>query len=563
MISKDIFMKQSIKWFRALFIVIAVFAATTACKKQSIKVTTTNDVNIVDYLRRYPDKFSEFLKVLDRTNISPYLNAYGTYTCFAPTNDAFKLYLQQIGKASTDAMDTAQLLDLCRLHLIIDTLSTGSFTDGKMPTPTMYGQYLITSVNDAAVVVVNRQGIITQPNIITGNGYIHVIDHVLQPAQLSIAKMIEQNTKFSIFTQALKATGLYDTLNIINTTDTTRRWLTLLAESDSVLKTAGINSYADLVARYNKTGNPRNTSDSLFLYMAYHILPGIKYVADIVSAPSHPTLAPLNVVTAVLATDSVLLNQSVFNGVQEKGIQINRFASDNSATNGVMHALAGDIYIKIRTPYPVYFDVGDQPEIRKNVSVFRKAGKTMPITFGLLKDVTWQNSAINFQYTVDGATTTNFYYYDDHFDFNLRPVANQNAWIEFTTPLLVKGRYKVWMCYRRANQGMYTQVSFDGNALARIVDFQQSIPANVTDAVLESQGFKRYSSSAPQTGSTNQVGQLAGTINVETTDRHKIRMTAIKDNGQSGNNLTFDLIEFIPADMDQQYPRLGRDGSIK
>ncbi len=535
----------------------------TGCQKQHIKLTTTDDVNIVDYMRRYPDKFSEFLKVLDRTNISPFLNAYGTYTCFAPTNDAFKLYLQQIGKSSTDALDTAQLLSLCRLHLIQDTLSTGSFTDGKMPAPTMYGQYLITGVNDASVIVVNRQGIITQPNIATGNGYIHVIDHVLMPAQLTIAKMIEQNPKFSIFTLALKSTGLYDTLNTVNTTDTTRRWLTLLAESDSVLKIAGINSYADLVTKYSKTGNPRNTDDSLFLYMAYHVLTGIKYAADVVSTPSHPTLAPLNVVTAQLQNETILLNQATFNGVNEPGVALNRLASDNSATNGVMHALAGDIFIKIRTPAVVYFDVGDQPEIRKNVSVFRKPGKNMPIPFGLLKDVTWQNNTITFQYTVDAATTTNFYFFDDHLDFNLRTPANQNAWIEFTTPLLIKGRYKVWMCYRRANQGMYTQVSFNGNTLSRIVDFQQSISATGADAVLESQGFKRYSSSGPQTGSTNQTAQLAGIINVETTDRHKIRLTAIKDNGGSGNNLTFDMIEFIPVDMDQQYPRFGRDGSVK
>jgi uncharacterized surface protein with fasciclin (FAS1) repeats len=534
-----------------------------ACRKVEIKQLTTEDVNIVDYMKKYPETFSEYLKVLERTNISPYLNAYGTYTCFAPTNDAFKTYLQQTGKTSTDQMDTSALLSLCRLHLIQDTIPTRSFSDGKMPTPTLYGQYLISSVDDGGVTRVNRQANISQANILTGNGYIHVIDRVLQPATLTLAKMVEQNARYSIFTQALKSTGFYDSLNIVNNPDTTRRWLTLLAESDSVLRVAGINSYTDLVRKYNKTGNPRNPEDSLYLYVAYHVLPGIKYVADIVSAPSHPTLAPLNVVTAELSGQLVLINQAIFNGIPEAGIPVDRAASDNSATNGVLHNLSGDIYIKIRTPVGVYWDIADQPEIRKNVSVFRKVGKNMNLTYGLLADITWQYTPAVFSYTSVSSTSADFYYYNDLIAFNLRTPANQNNWIEFTTPLLVKGKYKVWICFRRSNQGAYTQVSFNGNPLSRIVDMNASYPTANSEAVNESQGYKRYMYEAAANNSTSGIAELAGVIDVPTTDRHKLRMTAIKDFGSSGNSVTMDMIQFIPVDMDQQWPRFARDGTIK
>jgi uncharacterized surface protein with fasciclin (FAS1) repeats len=85
-------------WFLAVicFSSIVGVATLTGCKKQALDYTTTSDVNIVDYLRRYPELYSEYVKVLDRTNISPFLNAYGAYTCFAPTNSAFKLYLESI-----------------------------------------------------------------------------------------------------------------------------------------------------------------------------------------------------------------------------------------------------------------------------------------------------------------------------------------------------------------------------------------------------------------------------------------------------------------------------------
>ncbi|MDE3237082.1 MAG: fasciclin domain-containing protein, partial [Bacteroidota bacterium] len=514
-------MKKIFKLLLPLIIGSLVTMLGTSCKKQHYTIETTTDVNIVDYLRKYPDQFSELVKVLDKTNISPYLNAYGAYTIFAPTNDAIKLYLQKIGKASVDDIDSSTWKNICRLHLIQDTIRTTSFTDGKLYTPTMYGQFLTTSVNDYGVTIVNRQAAITQSNILTGNGYIHVIDHVLQPATQTIAQMVEANSKYSIYTQALKATGLYDTLNIVNNPDTTRRWLTFLAESDSVLKLSGINTYTDLQKKYNNTGDPKNPNDSLFLYMAYHILTNLNYLADIVSAPSHPTLAPSNVVTSLLSGQTILLNQAVFNGVFEQGIQMDRANSDNSCTNGVVHALLGDIYLKIRSPFRVDFDIADQPEIRKLTSIFRRAGKYVQFSVGQLANVTWQQGLV--QYTCEPATTTNYYWYDDHLDFGLRTNPVVNSFIEFTTPLIVKGKYKVWVNYRRGGQGNYTQVFVDDVPLSRIVDLTAYLPSTTaTPAVLESQGFKRYSANIPTSNST-QAGELAGVVDIATTDVHKIK----------------------------------------
>lgn len=547
-------------WFIAVicFGAIVSVATLTGCKKQALEYTTTSDVNIVDYLRRYPDMYSEYVKVLDRTNISPFLNAYGAYTCFAPTNDAFKLYLKSVGKNTTDEIDTATLSNLCKLHLIVDTISTGSFTDGKLPSPTMYGQYLITSVNDDGATIINRQATMVQPNILTGNGYIHAIDHILQPATLTIAKAIEANSKYSIFTQVLKATGFYDSLNIVNNKDTTRRFLTCIAESDSVLKNIGINSYADMVAKYNKTGNPKNPNDSLYLYAAYHIMPALKYVADIVSAQSHLTLAPQSVITVTLTGQTVLLNEVTFRGVLEPGIAINRANSDNSCTNGVLHNLNGGLVLKVRQPYRVDFDLGDQPEIRKLTSIYRRAGKSQSFSYGQLKDVNWQLATATVTYYVDAATTSNFYWWDDGFSFNLR--TSVNNWIEFKTPLIVKGRYKVWMNFRRSNMGQYTQVSVDGVTTPKICDFFSNVPTGITATVLESQGYKRYAVNQTQ---NNNFAVLAGIVDITTTDRHTIRLTCIKDQGTGSTNaVTFDFIQFIPESDDQLRPLYGRDGAI-
>lgn len=544
----------SIILFCNIFIVLNLIS----CTKPALEYKTTSDVNIVDYLRGYPNKFSEFVKILDRTNVTPFLNAYGAYTCFAPTNEAFKLYLKKIGKTSTDQLDTATLKNIIKLHLIADTITTGSFTDGKLPSPTMFGQYLITGVNDYGATLINRQAILIQPyNILTGNGYIHVIDSVLQPATQTIAQMLESNENYKIFTQLLKATGFYDTLNIVNNPDTTRKFLTCLAEPDSILAKQNIFSYSDMITRFG-TSNPKNKSDSLYLYAAYHILPSLKYVADIVSAQSHLTLAPQSVLTVSLTGQNVLLNEIVFNGSFETGVPINRLKSDNTCSNGVLNVLSNQLLLKTRKPYRVDFDPADQPEIRKLTSTYRRAGKSQQFAYGTLQDVNWQQTKATVTYFTEAATSTNYYWWDDGFAFNSR--TNFNNWIEFKTPLIVKGKYKFWCNFRRSSMGQFTQVTVDGDTLTdRYLDFATSRPRGIP-TVLESLNYKVYTTNQSQ---TNNYGMCLGVVDIKTTDRHTLRLTCARDQGSgSANTVTMDFFQFIPVNDDQLRPLFGRDGAI-
>ncbi len=549
---------QHLKWsLCAGFLVLGLFA----CKKQQFDLLTTTDVNIVDYLRKSPDQYSELVKALDKTNISPFLNAYGTYTLFAPTNDAFKIYLKEIGKNSVDDIDVTVLRDLLRLHIISDTVRSTSFTDGKLYAPTMQGQFLTTGVvPESGATVVNRQALALQLNMLTGNGYVHTVDHVLQPATLTLAKQIEGNAKYSIITQALKETGWFDTLNTIVTADTTRRWRTFLLESDSVLKVAGFPTYASFKAKYSNTGNPKLATDSLNLYIAYHMLFDIKYIADIVSFTSHNTYAPQQVVTQLLEGQSVLLNQATFNNVFEKGILMNRASSDIPATNGVLHNLNGQLLLKKRDPFRVDFDIAAQPEIIKLTSIYRKVGKTQTFALGQLKDVTWQNVNSTPQYTSEPATTSNFYWWDDHFDFNMRfGNAAANNWIEFKTPLIVKGKYKVWVCFRRASVGQFIQLSFDGNPTPKLINLTSALNGALAGPALEATDYKRYTIVT----TSNNYAMMAGVIDVATTDRHTLRFTCVRDQGSGANNTsTVDFVQFIPVDQDQLRPLYGRDGTI-
>lgn len=572
------------KYSLLLVLLVGAFVLThlPGCKKITIVTTTTTDVNMYDYLVQHADSYSEFAKMIDKAGYSSFLNAYGAYTLFAPTNDGVKAFLQEMNKASIDAFTQQELQNIVKLHLIEDTINTSTFTDGKLPKVTMLGQYLLTGVNNERGVssyIINRQALIVQPNLVLSNGIIHAIDHVLKAATKTVAQTIEANPDFSIFTQALKATGYYDSLNIVNNPDTLRRFVTAIAETNKALADSGIGSYAVLKARYSNTGNPMNANDSLHMYVAYHIFNEARYLADIVSTVSIPTYQPLEVVTPKLDGQSVLLNDVFFNGNHEPGIELNRATSDVTASNGVVHSANAHFAVKIRVPVRIDFDVADQPELRKLTNVYRQATTANAITGtgggtsfakGTFADITWNantSTTSTIAYVCMPSTSTT--YYGWRTDYLRLPMGNtsRNLWVEFRTPLLVKGRYKVWICYYRGrastnNPAFPNRVEFDGQPMQRTFDFSEQKPVGTTGE-LEALGYKQ-STEAPLTNSApdiNNVSRLVGTVDVATTDRHTVRITFLANStGQELNYL--DVIQFIPINDNQQRPLFARDGSL-
>jgi len=596
--------------------IVLLLLSFAGCKKEAFVSTTSGQVNITGYLDKNPDKFSEFRKILEITETAGFLQAYGNYTIFLPTNDGVKAYLKDIGKASVEQVDVQELKNIVRFHLLEDTITTTKFGDGKLERLTMLGQYIITGATNTGGVTkitINRQANLQEANIRLGNGYVHVIDNVLRPAKQTLAQMIEANPSYSVFTRALKETGLYDTLNILpadNTNpDTTQRFLTILAESDQVLASAGIGSYEALKTKYNTgVADLKNHANGLHAYMAYHILLNAKYLADIAIAQAHATLARPEIITAKLQNEQIILNDMEFNGAYEPGIILNRSASDNSASNGVMHTTApytynytfknsagqtvteqgtttGQFAIKTRVPFPVYWDVADFPESRRHPN-FRTSGnidfiRTTATTPTPIAGWFWPKTGTSTGYGVTYRNDKNNWVNGDYLNMVLG-VSSRQDYIDMRTPLIVRGRYNVWICYRRQNQsgnwpariGTQVRVNVDGGEPApKTFYFAEPIPFGST-AELESLGWKYYTSNGNEAspfvkqtynaanGSWGSpwIAKNIGVITIATTDVHTIRLEAIADS-QNANNL--DMIQFIPVGWQSQIlPRFKPDGSM-
>ncbi len=560
-------MKRNIALVLGSVLIISFLMSMPGCRKLKIEESTTGDVNIVGYLDKNIDSFSLFRQILERTGNAAFLNAYGAYTCFAPTNSGVKTYLSGLGAASVDAADLNTLKDMVRLHLLEDTVYTNSFTDGKLPVITMYGQYLVTSVANKEGVssyLINRQALIQKSNIKTGNGVIHVIDNVLKPASKTIAQQLEANPDYSIFVQALKETGFYTKLNTVDA-DTSKRWMTVFAESNKALADSGFNSYAALKAKYSKTSSPANANDSLHIYVAYHISQGLKFLGDIISTPTHETFQPQEVISVKLIDQQVILNQDEFNGVLETGIILNRDKSDVAATNGVWHDAAGHFMVKFRKPTALYWDVSSFDEIKKLPAYYKKANynftrateadqpiKSQPWGWGPLAGT----NVYSYLYSA-ASSITNYAY---NADISMLPMGlpNRPVWWELQTPPIVKGKYKVWICYRQQKQSsssnMLCQVSVNGTIMQRTMNFTETRPAG-TDAELEAIGWKRYTENTSNLWASRQVGVIEFT----TTKSQVVRITPLVGT-QNNNNL--DMIHFIPIDQDQILPRFRPTGEM-
>lgn len=588
-------------WTAALSVFLLLLTLV-GCKKEPIVTLVSDQVNITSYLDKHPERFSEFRKILDITDTDGFLQAYGNYTLFLPTNEGIKKYLTDMGKTSVEQISVDELKNMVRFHLLEDTISTVHFGDSKLNSLTMLGQYLITGVNTSGgltQISVNRQANLEASNIRLGNGYVHVIDNVLRQATLTVAQMVEANPNYSIFTQALKETGLYDTLNILPASNPieNQKFLTLLAESDQTLAAEGLGTYALLKAKYDKgdVTDPKDPRNGLHAYVAYHILYGAKYFADIASAQAQQTLAMPEIIQTSFVNDQILINDMTFNGTYEPGVLLTRTNSDNSAVNGVLHttsgftppgvpATTGHFAIKKREPFPVYWDVADFPESRAMIGRFRtpgaasfdfrKATKTSPSP---LSGWDWGTTIYGPNYVNGGGSDE--WVFRDYLNMPIG-VSSRNDWMKARTPLIVRGTYNVWVCYRRLNQsgrwpnriGTKARILIDGVALPKPFFFAEPPPPGNT-AELAALGWKYYTSNGNaanpfqkqrirtdgQTDNSPWVSKHLGVVEIKTTDTHEMLMEALQDS-QNANNL--DMIHFIPVKWESQIlPRFMPDGT--
>ena len=163
-------------------------------------------------------EFSSFTAVVERAGMMDLLSAYGAYTCFPPTNDAFDQYLKKKGLSSLDQLSDADCDTIARTHLVNNMYSTSEMNDGVLTTANMNQRYIeITHDLDAdsnAVVFLNRTAhiIYELQDDSVENGIMQPINEVLESSNRMLPDVMRTNPRISLFNEALRQTGLSDSL---------------------------------------------------------------------------------------------------------------------------------------------------------------------------------------------------------------------------------------------------------------------------------------------------------------------------------------------------------------
>ncbi|MHB0999852.1 MAG: fasciclin domain-containing protein [Armatimonadota bacterium] len=131
-------------------------------------------------------KLSEFLNAVDDAGLTDFLSGPGQFTVFAPTDDAFTQL--PVGTLSTLLDNVDQLRQVLTYHIISGRITSDDIKLQDIHTAsTLEGENLNIDTPLNARVQVNNATVISG-DIMCDNGVIHIIDEVLLPPSIHLAK---------------------------------------------------------------------------------------------------------------------------------------------------------------------------------------------------------------------------------------------------------------------------------------------------------------------------------------------------------------------------------------
>lgn len=562
--------------------IFALLLGLTSCEKDAEgTLYKVSDERMIDEILQDNSELSSFLQIVDRSELRGVIHAYGGYTLFSPTNSAVEAYLSEKG-LSLSSISKEAAGQVVKYHLIPDTISTADFIDGRLSSTNFLNKYITTrlmATSEGVSIEINRQGRIVARDLRGANGYVQVIDRVLEHSTTTVNQQIERLPEsYSLWKQIYEQSGMKEEIEAYPE-DSYEGDFTVFIQDNEAFKSANINDPDDLM-RELRAKRPDVADDNMLLrdYVAYHLLDELNYAVDLMNRSSVKTIASGEVIVLKRDVEKILLNEFNSGTTFEAGIPIDRASdfTDLSCSNGVIHTINGNIQIVKRSAYRVYFDIAEQPELIA-MKTFRKAGTTINLSNTDLAGIDWGFTGSNktIKYECKGMPTLitkdNNYLYGDYLNFRL--CTKTITWMEFTLPVLVPGTYRVWVTYRNAGsaapiRSIFKQDGQEDQDLGVFTSSGNKSPGGYGlttgyddefDQKALQDGFKVHVVNSFDFINAAQTCQSLGVIQVMNTGQHILRWEAI-----TGTNSTksYDQLLFIPTDESQFYPRQDLAGKM-
>ncbi|WP_371377976.1 fasciclin domain-containing protein [Thalassotalea aquiviva] len=309
-----------------LLLVTLTFFLITACDDDDDSSRDTPET-IVE-VASSNDNFTILVAALEATGLDSTLsNPDAEFTVFAPTDAAF----EKLGTDTINALlaDPDTLSNILTYHVLSGTvLSDAAIASAGSTVATVNGDSIGLSLNGNELLV--NTSTVTQTDVITDNGVIHVIDAVLLPPQLSanptmnIVDTAVSAGQFTTLVSLLQATGLDTVLadesmtyTVFAPTDTAfsmidQETLQLLLNNPDVLKNILLQHVVpgavDSVRAYSLNGSNATTASEAEIALAVNAMTDMLTFGDanVVTKDVNTTNGIIHVIDAVVIADVAL-----------------------------------------------------------------------------------------------------------------------------------------------------------------------------------------------------------------------------------------------------------------
>lgn len=433
------------KLYKALrnstFIVLVVSFVTmvsfNSCETDPVlPAIASSKLVIADYVLENDSAYGEFGKLLTGTGLTSLLSIRGPFTLLLPTDAAMKEYCAAKNVASVADFDMQFQKDLVYNHLIPAYVTTGDIGEGAIGKENALGVKIATEFRGSDTYF-NKTSKLVRRDIKAANGYIQVIDKVIDMVTLSVFDKVASLPQFTLFTKGLEATGLKDTLSIISFPygkGMAPTKFTLFAISDSLFNANGIYTLDDLINRFtDKPAEIKNINNGFYRYMEYHCLAGAYFFSDFPKNDGKPKLYP------ILSFDNnvaITIDQDYVINLDKKTKEYTTFIREDSnypARNGAVHSLTKLLEVQEPEPATLVWEPTSMFDIMQG-DYYGKYYQRWFDGQNTFEKIKWGGDYL-------------LYYYKNHDTGKLMNddclSMNGYWWVEVTTPKIMKGKYTI------------------------------------------------------------------------------------------------------------------------
>ncbi|QZT37292.1 fasciclin domain-containing protein [Halosquirtibacter xylanolyticus] len=435
-----------------------------------------NQVSITVYLERHQDKYSSWLEILEKSGLSDAYRASGLYTVYIPNNEAVSKWLD--GK-TIDSFDAEYLQQLVKNHTLNFQQLVSQYRHGATRDTNLIGRNMSVDfrLGDQRSVILNKSALITHYDIKVANGYVNIIDHVLE-LKPSVIVEVETLSDCSIFIEALKHTG-YDKI-LGNFTQEKREYYSILVETNEMLKgyNPSILSVDDLITRFSNNDQLTSLDNGLNQWVGYHIVNGAKYTNLLLKQDEIRLWKNFETQYKNHAIEVLIENEQMY--INKRGenqyTQLDETKINIPASNGCIHYLKQPLHITQCRPTPIEQDIWDivnkkaienynGNHSRRNL--VEKFDFSLPLHDDVFDEIDWDSSPKKLPiYYVNKITTmdskTGNYYYTGTHGLGVRFGESNEGWVSFKTPYLAEGTYSIKGYGCKNPNGSFWNIYIDG-----------------------------------------------------------------------------------------------------